>query len=734
MINKKNIITAALLGALIIGLDVAQANSANSLTQVDVRKSAAADAIDVTFYTTGDSNNSVVTRKSNNRYVILLPNVSGVGTAAPGIGGVKDLVTNVNVKNVDDGIGGYTKITFETTKPINIRTYMKKSSPLTQAQKDYKALIAQNNNVKPVSHVSSQDSAKKVEQPKPKAQEHTTPAVQKQNTTVQPQNNKPAQSKTIEKTTPKISFTPISVPKVKSEPVKSKVEPKKIKTETPKPTGQNNVQPKATEQVDNYVPKMKFDEQGKRQIDLEPRVVHDIVKENPTPVVNLNEKNTPVVADSNSEKTEPQDKKSSTPNHLPIWLMAGSGVLLFLLMKEILKKSIKHTPETPNFFDLSEKNKRRMVKREYQNIMNAEGLNWQERFKTYTEKDNQINQKPQTKDVSYVTDLSGTKKAIIEPKIESQKPVNKQKMVSNNTVVPKPASTKNLKTVLDSINNIPENKEANINSKLQAKISQMEHALSQTPSLEPPADVMNALMSEDDAIMNSINNVKLKSFGKSLNLKETNRNIISTKKSSQKMEEGKFVKLKNSPLSVTKRNSNNSNAEMPDLLKAITENKYLTNNGEMKMEKQNENYLLSSLDEYLSILDSEQEKSSMIADTLSQVGTSANANRSGATNPISRASNPMLKSNSSDYANGVIVKSGYNIDDNKGFYLVNIDGVSALVGRNNNDTVILKKFDYIVNKPIQVRHDYGSVYIVKVDGFKCLVDVSKEKMGTLVEI
>ncbi len=478
---------------------------------------------------------------------------------------------------------------------------------------------------------------------------------------------------------------------------------------------------------------MKFDEQGKRQIDLEPRITHDIVKENPTPVVNSNEKNTPVV-DNNSEKTLPQDKKSSAPNHFPIWLMAGCGVLLFLLMKEILKKSIKHTPETPNFFDLSEKNKRRMVKREYQNIMNAEGLNWQERFKSYTEKDNQINKQSQSKDATYVTDLSGTKKAIVEPKIDAPKTVNKPKTALNNTVPAKPASGKNLKTVLDSINNIPENKDTNINSKLQAKISQMEHALSQTPSLEPPADVMNALMSEDDAIMNSINNVKLKSFGKSLNLKETNRNMLSAKRPSQKMEEGKFVKLKNSPLSVTKRSSNNSNAEMPDLLKAITENKYLTNNGEMKMEKQNENYVLSSLDEYLSILDSEQERTSMIADTLSHVGTSANTNRSGVTNPISRASNPMIKSDSSNYANGVIVKSGYNIDDNKGFYLVNIDGVSALVGRNNNDTVILKKFDYIVNKPIQVRHDYGSVYIVKVDGFKCLVDVSKEKMGTLVEI
>ncbi len=162
-----------------------------------------------------------------------------------------------------------------------------------------------------------------------------------------------------------------------------------------------------------------------------------------------------------------------------------------------------------------------MVKREYQNIMNAEGLNWQERFKSYTEKDNQINKQSQSKDATYVTDLSGTKKAIVEPKIDAPKTVNKPKTALNNTVPAKPASGKNLKTVLDSINNIPENKDTNINSKLQAKISQMEHALSQTPSLEPPADVMNALMSEDDAIMNSINNVKLKSFGKSLNLKET---------------------------------------------------------------------------------------------------------------------------------------------------------------------------------------------------------------------
>ena len=47
---------------------------------------------------------------------------------------------------------------------------------------------------------------------------------------------------------------------------------------------------------------------------------------------------------------------------------------------------------------------------------------------------------------------------------------------------------------------------------------------------------------------------------------------------------------------------------------------------------------------------------------------------------------------------------------------------------------ILKKFNYVVDKPLQVRQDYGSVYIVKAGGFKCLVDVAKDKMGTLIEI
>ena len=109
--------------------------------------------------------------------------------------------------------------------------------------------------------------------------------------------------------------------------------------------------------------------------------------------------------------------------------------------------------------------------------------------------------------------------------------------------------------------------------------------------------------------------------------------------------------------------------------------------------------------------------------------------RSGVSNPISRGSNPMTKNVSpATYMNGLIVKSGYNIDSEKGFYVVNIDGVSALVGRIKDNIFVLKKFDQVVDKPIQVRLDHGTVYIVRVGGFKCLVDVSQNKMGTLIEI
>ena len=271
----------------------------------------------------------------------------------------------------------------------------------------------------------------------------------------------------------------------------------------------------------------------------------------------------------------------------------------------------------------------------------------------------------------------------------------------------------------------------------------MEHSLAQTPNMKEPENVSNEVKSEDNAIMNKIADIKLKSFSKPATLKETHRTLAEEEKKvsrNKSYKEGRFVKLKNSPLSVTLRNSLASKLETSDLIE--TGNKYLTNNGVMKMNKENENYLVSSLDEYLSILDTEPTALPAIAKTrISNIAAPKSSmsqamSRSGVTNPIARGSNPIESSEKRPlpYMNGLIVKSGYNIDSEKGFYLVNIDGVSALVGRIKDNIFVLKKFDHVVDKPLQVRPDDGSVYIVRVGKFKCLVDVSKEKMGTLIEI
>jgi len=751
MINKRNIISAAVLLSLISGFTAAEANS-NNLLQMDVKRASTANTVDVTFYTTGDSTNSVVTRKSNNRYVVLLPNVSGSNSIVPGLGGVKDLITDVDVKHVNDGLGGYTKVTFGTTQPVNIKTYMKKTAPLTQEQKDYKNLIAQNN--KPATQ-----SQPKIEQPAPK-QSTAKPTVQ--STPKQPVQQKPQTTQTAKpKTTqpvqtptakvsilPKISFTPITPPKAKIEQPKkiNNVVQPKVQPKIAEPKENVTIPSMLAQSTDNYVPKMKFDENGKRHIDLEPRINH--ATQNDETVNNQStEVSTTAIPDvtmpENEMQTQEQPFALETPPteeksrgfKFPLWILAGGGTLfglivLFLVLDAVSHSSKKDSDRLKSFFNLSSKNQAIRRRREYNDIINDETLNWQEKYKKYTEKDKELHP-VRTSDFSYVTDMSASKKAIVTP--DNNKISNSGKNSLSNK------STGAFDGLKDSIKNIPADKEK-MNEKLRAKIAQMEHSLAQTRQ-EEPNEVSDKVKSEDDAITTSISDVKLKSFAKSVSLHETNRTLLSEEKKQPKLKaskEGRFVKLKSSPLNVSKRKSASTDLNVSN----TSDNIYLSNNnGEMEMNTQNENYSLTSVDEYMSILDTEEKnrviraKKDAIADTLAQVRPSTETKRS-ATNPISRTSNPMLKSktNSNQYMKGLIVKSGYNIDSDKGFYIVNIDGTSALVGRIKDNVFVLKKFNYIVDKPLQVRLDYGSVYIVKVAGFKCLVEVSDEKMGTLVEI
>ena len=678
MINKKNIIIAAVLAGLMTSIPTAEANSSNNLLKMDVNRSSASNSVDVTFYTTGESQNTVVTRKAPNRYVVLLPNISGSSSIVPSLGGVKDLITDVQVKNVDDGIGGYTKITFGTTKPVNIRTYMKKTAPLTQAQKDYKNLIAQNN--KPVAthakaEISHTTTASKVQSTVSKSVatvKHTTTVKPIATTNVtKPQAAKSVQApeKKVNNTVTKnnnvskVSLVAFNPPKAKNvTPIETKkvAQPKQV--QQPKSTvEQSKVHHSTNVTEDNYIPKMKFDANGKRQIDLEPRVNHKIVEETSTPKVK-----------SNSIFDIPQDSKTSKTeksHHFPVWLVVlGSGalamVVVFLVFDAVSHASEKDSDRLKSFFNISSKNQARRRKREYQDIIDNEELNWQEKYKLYTEKDKDHSSTDKSESISYVTDMSATKKAVVTPEntttasftsdrrnLRNSKLADSlnsrvdemQKNVIQDKKVSESVSTKDFKVIADSIKNIPNNHET-LKENLRSKISQMEHAFNQTTSLiEPPEEVSHDVQSEDNAIIRHFSDIKLKSFAKGLTLKETHRTLAEENKKVSKdknYKESRFVKLKNSPLSMSRRKAVNGVSNiMPSL------NKVLMNNGEMEMD--NQNYELSSLDEYLTLLDSEEEKrvQPTVASVLSQVRPSEAMSRSGITNPISRASNPMNKQN-----------------------------------------------------------------------------------------
>lgn len=630
MINKKNVLAIATLMCLTIAPVFA-----SNLVQMDIKKTSDS-SVDVTFYTTSTNGNAMVTRKSNNKYVILMPSVAGNGASTPDLSAVKDLITNVDVKNVDDGMSGYTKVTFITTKPLNIKTHMQKAAPLSKEEKDAKAIIAQ---VKthPKQTVAPQEPKKEVQKTK------VTSSVQK----TEP---------------PKVAVdnvkkeNPIVVPIVKKELVKP--------VETPK--------------VDTVKPLVDVNKDAAVKADVSNKLDIKEVEKIEKISKNLNEK--------------------AKANHSG-WALVVLPLLGLYLLAKMIRNSIQKSNVLKASFaeNLAQKP---YVEENYDDIINNPQLNWQERYQKFVQESN--------------------------GKIKNYK-YNFIKTAENSYV---------------------ENDESI--SDIDKKRLELENTLSKTPEIyehheiELTEDKVPEVHSEDEAIQDELKEIKLKAFAKPISLHTTQRNRV--KKSLpklQKAKEGKFVKLQENPLNRTARRFSDANLNVSDLIK--TGSKYLPeDNNDVQMIENEQKYIMSSLDEYFALLDKEQSKtatnsgddlSRKVAASLAQVKPSMNMRRdaSGAARR-GHSSNPIAQNKSNEnYLDGLIVKSGYNIDENKGFYLVSLDGVTALVGRVKDEIFVLKKFDDNVDK-MQVRLDNENVYMVKAGDFKSLVDVDENKMGVLIEL
>lgn len=656
-VKKSKIIGIALLLAIASApVSGTFANGGNNLVQLDLKKSSN-NSVNVTLFTSNGYNDNVMVRKkSDNKYVILIPKVQSSGYSASNLNGVRDLVSNVDVKTVNDTNGGYTKVTLITTKPLDIKTSAQKSSPVTEEQKEYKTLIAQANAVK--------NNIGKQETPQQKHAQKTEITVNKAATSVTQKANKTTtqtnSAKQIEKqkNAPKIKLTEVN-PQAKKEKQDRQIRRAQLA---------ELIQEVKQEKIAEHIPD---------------KTVAPTVPA-PAPVVN----NVPVqeVKDIKEMPKVEQPKKTSILSKIkhkakkglkPVGITLASLFGLIFISRLIRAIAATTKEVKASFVEQLAQNHSSSESFKYNNITDDDELSWQEKYKRYLD--------------------------------ASAKPVPRAGNKGNYTFIKTPAE--------------PVRKLNRKRNDLEKMVTEI--AKSHTNEIQPEiVEVQN----EDDAIQKAI---KFKAFDSHrATLDTTSRDKIRSRfkkyENELPLHEQKNVELGKSILHSNPRKLKGANLDVADVDKN-------------RIKYDPSDYIMSSVDEYLSILDKESEKApQQVSIEQTPVLPAVKAIDKTEIRPIAKSqTNPITKQHSetkASYLNGLIVKSGYNIDNNKGFYIVNVDGKSALIGKVNDEVFVLKRFDSNVTNPIQVRHDNANVYMVKAGGFKSLVEVTNDKMGVLIEL
>lgn len=656
-VKKSKIIGIALLLAIASApVSGTFANGGNNLVQLDLKKSSN-NSVNVTLFTSNGYNDNVMVRKkSDNKYVILIPKVQSSGYSASNLNGVRDLVSNVDVKTVNDTNGGYTKVTLITTKPLDIKTSAQKSSPVTEEQKEYKTLIAQANAVK--------NNIGKQETPQQKHAQKTEITVNKAAASVTQKTNKTTtqtnSAKQIEKqkNAPKIKLTEVN-PQAKKEKQDRQIRRAQLA---------ELIQEVKQEKIAEHIPDKT----------VAPAVPASAPVVNNVPVQEVKDiKEMPKVEQPKKTSILSKIKHKAKKGLKPVGITLASLFGLIFISRLIRAIAATTKEVKASFVEQLAQNHSNSESFKYNNITDDDELSWQEKYKRYLD--------------------------------ASAKPVPRAGNKGNYTFIKTPAE--------------PVRKLNRKRNDLEKMVTEI--AKSHTNEIQPEiVEVQN----EDDAIQKAI---KFKAFDSHrATLDTTSRDKIRSRfkkyENELPLHEQKNVELGKSILHSNPRKLKGANLDVADVDKN-------------RIKYDPSDYIMSSVDEYLSILDKESEKApQQVSIEQTPVLPAVKAIDKTEIRPIAKSqTNPITKQHSetkASYLNGLIVKSGYNIDNNKGFYIVNVDGKSALIGKVNDEVFVLKRFDSNVTNPIQVRHDNANVYMVKAGGFKSLVEVTNDKMGVLIEL
>ncbi len=766
---KENTYIKTTISLLLSLSTIAVAAQANDINKLDIKRTNSnGTALNLTVYTTNPYDENVaVTQKGDNKYVILIPNISGTSASNVDFSSLKDIVSDVNVKSVNDGAGGYTKVTLTTTKPVSISTSTRKSTPLTEEQKAYKNLIAQSRgyNVQ----------TPKTDNVSPKA-------------TIETINTSLKEKK--ENTAPIISKTPIAENNIKSqEPIKvantnevqskSKSIADKLKgIVEPSETSQSNKTETTTNSekvVDLPVLDTSYKKDSGRIKDtLLQDLKNDIIAEKGQSVQKTAVNTTPIVSAENNSSAEHVENIQNDTNSKGLNTTMITTILLLLAsllgitaLFRMVKKSLEHSTALKRSFkeNLKEKPHPRVI--DYSDIVGDTSLNWQEKYQKFMSTIEVINP-----DDGLIRQVGDGEYEYVNPQDNIAGDISSDiSTIGNadtNTLTPKltsynkPAinSTPNINPIRkgktqDLINSVePKNADTKAKENFAKIVSNLERTLKNSPSHERPVQTVKEdiikKQFEDNMVSTGTNNVpiykeddvipaviksspKLKTFDNNTALEKTRRKEILPKRASDiirtKNIESKHVNLEKSSLYTSSREFQNANLNSSDLISGRTIGKDITlPKVSVSQVKGTSSYSMATVEEFFDIKTPSHASvpsnlSCNVAETLENIGK-----------PKAKVES-VKNSGEVRLPNGNLVISGYKINNNSGFYIVSDDeDKCSLIGIVNNTTTVLKEFGTSVKYKLQVRKDSPNVYMVRVGGERFLVEVSGNNMGVLIAL
>lgn len=599
----------------------------NSILNTSLRQTSS-DSVNITFFTKADSADApIVKNKGNNQYVILLPNTSDAAGRTPDLRNVSNLVSDVNVKTINEGAVTYTKVTLTSKRPINIKADTRRTSQSASELSGVNDIVAR------VNLINQDIQSSKNIAPQPAVyQASSTQSMPKLNSVQDILNNKNliGTQKTAQKPETKPVLAPVSKNTVSAHvPADLKTvkkESAKVKSEDIK-----NIRNEAVKNID------KMEENVKTAVANE---VYVNEEEPAELAVSLE----PIQEESPVPEALPQTSKFSLGSPIIlIALLIFGGLLFALFLFNKIRATLLASDDISSSFIERMNSSITSNKKDFSSLASNQNLNWQQKYANFKKGKTEEQQEELSAHIGAVHD--------------------------------------------EDLDIVEEDDYA-----LQNYTEPVEEEVEVLPLMkDTPNPFAAAVQGSGDVIAHSMKR-SLKSFADDRSLYQTRRNSGI---------KGRFRSFDTTPVEGLSRNLN-------ALLDTVVE---------MEEEKGPVSAVSSAIERPAEVTPQE----------LVQRVAEKSAVQNNATSPIERAQAPAAKKK-------MKIKESRAIDENKGFYLVDMDDKLALMGRINDKFTVLKKFDDKEKTTLQVRRDKDNLYMVRTDGFKALVDVKEDKMGVLAEL